>query len=155
MMCNAQCTLASINSSCKPLHKKPTLTHSITSQKMDNISVTFTPAAPLEEIIFGMAFLTVFGFLQLPLEDVGGNPVPTILFKDKPSFFHAFLLSLTFAFTGAGITITLREKHPKIARLSRCLAIASTVSAAGILTWLVLPSCLELVVQTWNHLFCS
>lgn len=121
---------------------------------MYKTSITFMPAAPLEEMIFGIAFLTVFGFLQLPLEDVGGNPVPT-LFKDKPSFFHAFLLALNFAFTGAGITISLREWHPNMARHSRYLAIASTVTASGILTWFFLQSCLELVVQTQNHLFWS
>ncbi|KAH7841790.1 hypothetical protein Vadar_034408 [Vaccinium darrowii] len=110
---------------------------------MDKLSITFYPAAPLEELIFGTAFLTVFGILQLPLEDVGGNPVPTVLFKDKPSFFHAFLLSLNFAFTGAGITIFLREGYPKIARHSRRLAIAFIVTAAGILTCLVLLSCFD------------
>jgi len=114
---------------------------------MGKTFITFIPAAPLEELIFGIAFAAVFGILQLPLEDVGGNPVPTVLFKDKPSFFQAFLICLTSAFTSAVITIFLRQGYPKIARHSRRLAIASTLTAAGILAWLIVPSCLELVAQ--------
>lgn len=98
----------------------PIITHHLTSN-MDNNKTPIPPSTPIQEMIFGFAFLAAFGILQLPNEKIEGNPVPTILFKNKPSFFHAFLLSLNFAFTGAVITISLREKYPKIARYSAIL----------------------------------
>ncbi|XP_057478292.1 uncharacterized protein LOC130765787 isoform X2 [Actinidia eriantha] len=100
---------------------------------MDKIVISFL--VPLEELIFGISFMTVFGILQLPYEEIGGNPVPTVIFKDNPSFFHAFLLCLNFAFTGAVITISLREGYPKVARHGRRLAVACMAAAGGILLW--------------------
>ncbi|GMP93616.1 hypothetical protein CsSME_00043372 [Camellia sinensis var. sinensis] len=105
--------------------------------KMHKTPVTI---APLEEMIFGVAFVTAFAILQLPYKDIDGNSVPTILFTDKPSFFHAFLLALNFAFTGAVMTIYLREGYPKIAKNCRCFAIVSISAAVGVLVWLVLPA---------------
>ncbi|XAR65515.1 hypothetical protein NMG60_11009661 [Bertholletia excelsa] len=95
---------------------------------------------PLEEIIFIVAFFSAFSLLNLPYAKIDGNPVPTVVFKDRPSFFHAFLLSLNFAFSGAVTTISLRGRHPNIARYSRRLAVGSAATAIGILAWLGLPS---------------
>lgn len=107
--------------------------------------------APLEEIIFWVSFVIAVGLLKLPYEEIGGNPVPTIIFKDKPSFFHTFLLCLNFAFTGTVMTIYLRLGYPKVARQSRCLTIASIATAGGILVWLVVPSCFPVVASTLCH----
>ncbi|PSR91240.1 Valine--tRNA ligase [Actinidia chinensis var. chinensis] len=109
-------------------------TFAISSAKTFAIS-----SAPLEEIIFGVSFLTALGLLKLPFEEIGGNPVPTFIFKDRPFFFHAFLLCLNFAFTGAVITIYLRLGYPKVARHCRRLAIASIATAGAILVWLAVP----------------
>ncbi|KAA8532824.1 hypothetical protein F0562_033060 [Nyssa sinensis] len=89
--------------------------------------------ASLEETIFGAAFVTVFALLQLPYEKIDGNPIPTIIFKNKPAFFHAFVLSLNFAFSGAVMAISLRERYTGIARNCRRLAIVSIAMAVGIL----------------------
>ena len=61
--------------------------------------------------------------------------VPTVIFKDNPSFFHGFLLALNFAFTGAVMTISLRERYPKISRYCRGLAVVSIVGAVGLVVW--------------------
>ncbi|GFS28918.1 hypothetical protein Acr_00g0004670 [Actinidia rufa] len=77
---------------------------------MDKIVISFL--VPLEELIFGISFMTVFGILQLPYEEIGG----------------------------AVITISLREGYPKVARHGRRLAVACMAAAGGILLWLVVPS---------------
>ncbi|KAA8529257.1 hypothetical protein F0562_033944 [Nyssa sinensis] len=99
----------------------------------------FTQAS-IEEIIFAVSFVTAFSLLQLPYETIDGNPVPTIIFKNKSAFFHAFLLSLNFAFSGAVMTISLRERHPTIGRVLRYLAIVSIATAVGIVLWSISPT---------------
>ncbi|XAR65338.1 hypothetical protein NMG60_11009427 [Bertholletia excelsa] len=102
-------------------------------------------AYPPEETIFGGAFLTAFSLLQLPYERINGNPVPTVIFKDKPSFFHAFLLALNVAFSSAVITMSLRDICPRLTRHSRRLSIVSMATAVGIVGWLVLASSFSLL----------
>ncbi|KAL7001350.1 hypothetical protein U1Q18_002500 [Sarracenia purpurea var. burkii] len=110
---------------------------------------------PIEEIIFAVAFVAVFAVLQFPHEETGDHPVP-IIFNGKPAaFFHAFLLSLNFAFTGAVIAISLRERHPKIARSSRRFAVGSIAAAVGILVCLVMPSYSGMVASVLRHQFSS
>lgn len=92
-----------------------------------------------EEIISAASFVAVFSLLQLPFERVDGSPVPTIIFKDRPSLFHAFVLGLNFAFCGGVITISLRQIYPKIADVSRYLSILSMLVAVGIFFSLALP----------------
>ncbi|KAK2976382.1 hypothetical protein RJ640_008092 [Escallonia rubra] len=55
----------------------------------------------LEEVICGVTFVTIFALLQLPCEKIQGSRVPTVIFKGKPTIFHAFVVSLDFAFTAA------------------------------------------------------
>ena len=112
---------------------------------------------PLEELIFGIAFVAVFAILQLPYKDIDGNSVPTIVFTDKPSLFHGFLLALNFAFTGAVMTISLRERYPKAARYCRGLAVVSIVGAVGVLVWLALLSstCVEHISNLNSYRYIS
>ncbi|XAR65514.1 hypothetical protein NMG60_11009660 [Bertholletia excelsa] len=94
----------------------------------------------VEELISAAAFLIVFAIQKLPYEQRNGRSVPGGIFKDKSSFFHAFLLALNFGFTGAVISISLRKKHPKASRYCRHLALASMIVAGGVVMWLRLPS---------------
>ncbi|KAK2976383.1 hypothetical protein RJ640_008093 [Escallonia rubra] len=76
------------------------------SKETRNDSTSFTR---LEEAIFGVTFVTIFALLQLPCEKIQGSRVPTVIFKGKPAIFHAFVVSLDFAFTGAVMTMSLRQ----------------------------------------------
>ncbi|OVA12541.1 hypothetical protein BVC80_9011g56 [Macleaya cordata] len=99
----------------------------------------------IEEPIFGLSFITAMVLVQLPYEDINGNPVPTIIFHDQPSVFHAFVLAVNFAFTGAVITLCLREEFPKIARNCRRIAVLFSAAAAGILSWAIAPAAYNFV----------
>lgn len=94
----------------------------------------------LDEIIFALTFLVAFALLQLPYEKINSNtPVPKIIFKNKPSLFHAFLLALNFAFTGAVMAICTRRGYPpKMANISRGLSVVSAATALAILAFSVL-----------------
>ncbi|KAL8161417.1 hypothetical protein V2J09_012906 [Rumex salicifolius] len=101
-------------------------------------SSTMSKYSP-EEIISAVSFVAVFSLLQLPFEKIDGSPVPTIIFKDRASYFHAFVLGLNFAFCGGVITISLRQIYPKIADISRYLSILSMLVAAGVFSALAVP----------------
>jgi len=109
---------------------------------------TITILASVEEIVLGVAFIGVFGLVQLPYDKIDGNPVPTIIFKSKPTFFHAFVLSLNFAFTAAVLTMSLRDVYPRVASYCRQLAILSIGTAGGILMYLLLPSSNYMLVSS-------
>ena len=111
------------------------------SHLVSELHKTSITKASVEELIFGVTFVTAFGLLQLPYQKIDGNPIPTIIFKDNPSSFHAFLLAINFAFTGAVLTVSLRAGYPKIARYCRQLAVVCVTAAAGIIFWAALPSC--------------
>ncbi|CAK9181619.1 unnamed protein product [Ilex paraguariensis] len=100
------------------------------SHLVSELHKTSITKASVEELIFGVTFVTAFGLLQLPYQKIDGNPVPTIIFKDNPSSFHAFLLAINFAFTGAVLTVSLRARYPKIARYCRQLAVVCVTAAA-------------------------
>ncbi|KAI7980534.1 hypothetical protein LOK49_Contig138G00004 [Camellia lanceoleosa] len=127
----------------------PDIPNTYSMKNMHKISIT---VPPLEEMIFGVVYVTGCGFTQfVPYEEIEGNPVPTVIFKDKPSFYHAFLLTLTFAFTASVVTILLRHRYPKIATRCRVLAFASTAIALGIVLWLVLPTSFGLMASILCH----
>nr|GLL34116.1 COPII coat assembly protein [Ipomoea trifida] len=99
------------------------------------------PRACSEDVIFRIAFAAAFLLLPLPYEKIGGNPVPTVIFKGSPALFHVFLMSLAFAFSGAFVTMSFRETHPRFAGFCRWIALCSTATAAGVLAMsLLLPS---------------
>lgn len=93
----------------------------------------------IEELILGISIGITLALVKLPYEKIDGNPVPTIIFKDKPGLFHAFILALNFSFFGSVITISLRERYAKVARYPLTLAVVSMATAFGILTWLIVP----------------
>nr|GMD27359.1 COPII coat assembly protein [Ipomoea batatas] len=102
-----------------------------------------------EDVIFRVAFAAAFLLLPLPYEKIGGNPVPTVIFKRRPALFHVFLMSLTVAFSGSFVTMSFRERNPKFAGRCRWLALCSTATAAGVLTMsLLLPSSPMAIAQS-------
>lgn len=93
----------------------------------------------LEELILGFSVATTLVLVKLPYEKIDGNPVPTVIFKNRPGLFHAFILALNFSFFGSVLTISLRGKYARIARYPLILAAVSTAAAIAVLTWLVVP----------------
>lgn len=94
-----------------------------------------------EELIFFIGILTALALLRSRYDYIDGNPVPVLIFSDKPSLFHGFLIALNFSFTAAVVTMSLRDKSPTLARLSRRSAVACVVVAAGLLAYSALLPC--------------
>ena len=91
----------------------------------------------LEKVILCASVATVLVLVQLPYEKINDNPVPTVIFKDSPSLFHGFILSLNFSFFGSFVTIYSRERWPRLAKCCLSLAVVSAAIGAAILGWLV------------------
>ena len=73
-------------------------------------------------------------FMLLPHEQVDGSPVPTLVFKDRPTAYHAFLISIMLSFTGA-FSAFLIQHRPRIERFCKAYAMTSMVSAIAILLY--------------------
>lgn len=82
--------------------------------------------------IFSLSFQTVILILLIPYEQVNGNPVPAIIFKGLPSTFHAFVLSIVMAFTGAFNALMLATNKPKIAKFCSYYSMACMASAVAL-----------------------
>ncbi|KAK9997471.1 hypothetical protein SO802_022157 [Lithocarpus litseifolius] len=91
------------------------------------------PSFPVMFIIYASCTMGTM-FMLLPHEQVDGSPVPTLVFKDRPIAFHAFLISIMFSFTGA-LTALLIQHRPRIERYCRVYAMASMLSALAILLY--------------------
>ncbi|XVE91702.1 hypothetical protein REPUB_Repub01dG0033500 [Reevesia pubescens] len=105
--------------------------------------VSFTEMLPslaiqttiLESILF-ISYTIATILILLPQEYVNGNPVPTIVFKGRPATFHAFIICIIFAFSGAFCALMI-PNNTKIARLCGCYSIASMASALSLLIWAI------------------
>ncbi|KAL4632100.1 hypothetical protein ACB092_04G027500 [Castanea dentata] len=91
------------------------------------------PLFPIMSIIYTSCTLGTM-FMLLPREQVDGSPVPTLVFKDQPTAFHALLISIMFSFTDA-LTALLIQHRPRIERFCRVYAMASMLSALAILLY--------------------
>lgn len=87
---------------------------------------------PVEEFIFFVSSATVLALVRLPFRQTTYANV--VIFKNKDAFHYATsLIALNFAFTGAVMTMSLRDKNPKMACYCRRLAVLSILVAAGVL----------------------
>ncbi|KAJ7943269.1 Na(+)-translocating NADH-quinone reductase subunit D (Na(+)-NQR subunit D) like [Quillaja saponaria] len=111
------------------------------------------PRKPTQEgQILWVSIATALALIQFPYQKINGNPVPTIIFNDKPTLFHAFILSLNFSFFGSFTTITLRDRHPRLARCCLLLAVVSMAIGAGIVLWLTVPMSFKLIARYFSEL---
>ncbi|GMH15229.1 hypothetical protein Nepgr_017070 [Nepenthes gracilis] len=99
----------------------------------------------VEETTSAVAFLSVCLLLQLPFERIDGNPTPTVIFKGRPSHFHAFVLLLSCTFTSGLITICLRQMYSTFGRCCRHIALLSLITAVAIFLGLVMVDLLPLL----------
>ncbi|KAH6830666.1 hypothetical protein C2S53_010097 [Perilla frutescens var. hirtella] len=94
-----------------------------------------------EEFIFLLGIVTALALVRSRYDYIEGNPVPVVIFKNKPTHFHGFLIALNFGFTAAVLTMSLRSKSPTLAQFCRRSAVACVVLAAGLLSYsALLPS---------------
>ncbi|GMN33381.1 hypothetical protein TIFTF001_041886 [Ficus carica] len=107
-------------------------------------SHTNTVLLPQKLILWGSIVATLV-LVQLPYEKVDGKPVPTILFKNNPSLFVVYILSLNFSVFGSFTTISLQERYPRLGRCCLFLAVVSMAIGIAILAWLSVPSPFNLV----------
>lgn len=110
--------------------------------------------AQLEELILWQSVAIVIALLQFPYQKIDGNPVPTIIFDNRSSFFHPFILALNFSFFGSFSTIFLRKRYPRIASYFLLLALLSVTVQVCILTWLIAPMCLRLLQRLYVYVIC-
>ena len=89
------------------------------------------------KLILGVSVAATLVLVQLPYQKVDGRPVPTILFKNRPSLFQSYILSLNFSIFGSFLAISLRERHPRLARCCLLLAAVSITVGIAILAWLM------------------
>ncbi|KAI8007972.1 hypothetical protein LOK49_LG07G02990 [Camellia lanceoleosa] len=93
---------------------------------------------PMETNILESIMVASFTFttllLLLPCDYIDGSPVPTIIFKGLPSTFHAFVVSLIFAFSGA-LSALLIHDTSFFAKLCEFSSMASMTSALSLLLW--------------------
>ncbi|GMN38913.1 hypothetical protein TIFTF001_008151 [Ficus carica] len=115
------------------------------SQPLDKYgNIPYKESQVLEKLILWISVATVLVLSQLPYQKIDGNPVPTIIFKNRPSSFHAFILSLNFSFFGSFMTGPLRRRYPRLARCCLLLAVVSMTVGVAILAWLMVPLFFEL-----------
>ena len=94
-----------------------------------------------EKIILWASVGATLGLLQLPYQKIEGNVVPTIIFKNNPSYFRAFVLSISFSFFGSFMAIATRDRYPRPASCCSSLAMLSVIVGVAILAWLIMPGC--------------
>lgn len=71
----------------------------------------------------------------LPQVKVGGGSVP-VFFRDRPTYYHMFVVSTVFALLGAYGALVIRHKHmPKIEIFCRIYAMASMLSSLAIVLY--------------------
>lgn len=106
------------------------------------------PARIMKLILF-ICFMSGTIVKLLPCEYIDGNPVPTLIFKGPPSMFHAFVISIVFAFVGAFSTLLTCNKpeYAKYEKFCRCYSLIFMSLAVTILLYTVSLACFRLVGQ--------
>lgn len=80
-----------------------------------------------------------------PQVKVNGGVVP-VIFRDRPTYYHMYVVSTVFAFMCAYSALVIQRKHmPRVEKFCRMFAVASMFSALVILLyaaalWFVVPS---------------
>ena len=80
-----------------------------------------------------------------PPEKVNGGVVP-VIFRDRPAYYHMYVVFTVFAFMGAYSGLVMQRKNkPRVERFCRMYAMASMFSALAIVLyaaalWFVAPS---------------
>ena len=70
-----------------------------------------------------------------PQEKVEGGVVP-VIFRDRPAYYHMFVVSNVFAFMGAYGALVIQRKHkPRVELFCRISAMASMFSALAIVLY--------------------
>lgn len=95
---------------------------------------------PPEEIIFVSGIFVAFALLTVRYEEIGGNQIPVVIFKNHPTLFHGFLLAFNLGFTAAVMTMSLRSRNRPSAWICRNLAVVCCVFAAGVVSCATLAS---------------
>ena len=95
----------------------------------------FLNAFPSKFILYTSSS-TITLFLLLHHDEVDGSPVPTVVFKDRPTAYQAFLISTVIAFTAAFCAILVQHR-PKFESFCRVSAMVSLVSAYVIVCFTV------------------
>ncbi|XAR51600.1 hypothetical protein NMG60_11006272 [Bertholletia excelsa] len=89
--------------------------------------------APPEEIVLGLSYLMGTSLFQLPMENINGNPVPTVIFGGRPTIFHAFVIGICASVCGAVGAFELRRRDPKLAGYYRRFAVGAMALTLSVL----------------------
>ncbi|KAI8012510.1 hypothetical protein LOK49_LG06G01071 [Camellia lanceoleosa] len=90
------------------------------------------------ETILVTSFLFATILLVIPYQYKNGNRVPMVIFNGIPSsWFHAFVVSLVYAFTGALTALLIHDTTGGsfLARFCQLVSILCMTSAVSLLVW--------------------
>ncbi|KAK7307006.1 hypothetical protein VNO77_39685 [Canavalia gladiata] len=104
-------------------------------------SLASIPHYTILECVLGLCFTVITILFQLPYEYINENPVPTIIFKGHPTTFHAFIICIIFALSGATNALVVSNKS-RFSIFCGYYAMASMASAFGILLWALYCTCI-------------
>jgi hypothetical protein len=93
-----------------------------------------------DEIVYTISTFVAVFFLQLPMEDIDGNPAPTIIFKGQPYTFHAFLVSVAGTCCGFNCCMYFRDRNPKAASIFRRLGSGAMLASVVVFLWAAAPA---------------
>lgn len=99
----------------------------------------------LMKLILYISSTTATVLMILPQVKVDGGLVP-VFFRDRPRYYHMFVVSTVFAVMGAYSALVIQYKHkPRVEIFCRIYAMASMLSALAIVLyaaalWFVAPS---------------
>lgn len=97
-------------------------------------------AFPSQFILYtSSTMVTIPLLLPHEIDSEDGRWVPTVVFKDQPTAYHAFLISIIIAFTGAFCAMLVQHR-PRVESFCRVSALLSLLSALSLFCFAVASS---------------
>lgn len=103
------------------------------------------PHYTILECILGLCFTTINILILVPYDYIDQNPVPAVIFKGRPTTFHAFLVSIIFAFSGASNAFVASSISSGFGKLCGYYSMLSMASALAILLWATISTCINYI----------
>lgn len=97
-------------------------------------------AFPSKFILYASStMVNILLLLPHEIDSEDGRWVPTVVFKDQPTAYHAFLISIIIAFTGAFCAMLVQHR-PRVESFCRVSALLSLLSALSLFCFAVASS---------------
>lgn len=100
------------------------------------------PHYTILECVLGLCFTSINILILVPYEYIDKNPVPAVIFKGRPTTFHAFLICIIFAFSGATNAFVASNINSGFGRFCGYYSMVAMASALAILLWAIFCTCI-------------